>query len=423
MKRFSNAKIYLILWSGISILVGITDPVYAGENDIYDWPQFHGPQRDNISQETGLLKQWPSEGPKLVWQAEGIGEGYATVALVQGRIYTTGNINKDTVITCLDRNGKTKWTVKNGPAYKRSQPGTRCTPTIDNGKLYHENADGDILCLDAVTSKKIWSLNILETFKGRNIDWGLSESLLIDGDHLICTPGGENAGMVALNKHTGETVWICKEIADKPGYCSPIVFDYDGIRQIVTLMAKSIVGVSARTGELLWKVKHTTPFDENINSPIFYNGNIIVSTRTTGTRFFRLQVDNKKGFIEQVWHTDFLESQHGGILLLDHFLYGACRSNSLGPWVCLDVRTGKRTYAEKGIGVGSFTYADGLFTTLNHKGTVALVKPNPHSFEIISQFNIPTKGKGPTWAHPVICNGRLYIRHSNFLYCYDIKHK
>jgi outer membrane protein assembly factor BamB len=385
------------------------------------WPRFHGPNRDNISGDTGLLKQWPINGPKLVWTAKDIGEGFSTVAIANGLIYTTGNIEKDTVITAMDLNGKLVWTANNGPAYKRSQPGTRGTPTIDNGRLYHENADGDVICLDAKTGEKIWSLNILEKFNGRNIIWGLAESLLIDGNNLICTPGGEAVGIAALDKRNGRTVWKSQGTHDKPGYCSPIVFEYKGLRQIVTLMAKSIAGFDAETGKLLWQVEHVTPYDENINMPIFHEGYIFASTRTTGSRLLRLNVDGKNASVEQVWESKQLEPQHGGILLLGNYLYGACRTSGLGPWVCLDFKTGKRMFSEQGIGTGSLTYADGLVYALNHKRIVALVEATPQQFKIISQFKLPEGGKGPTWAHPVVCNGCLYIRHGNHLYCYDIK--
>jgi len=386
----------------------------------FDWPQFHGPNRDNISKEIGLLKGWPVKGPKLLWTSRGIGEGFSTVAISNGLIYTTGNIGDYTVITALTTNGELKWATRNGSAYRRDKPGARSTPTIDSGRLYHDNADGDIVCLNAKTGKEIWSLNILDKFNGRNITWALSESILIDSDKLICTPGGENAGIVALDKNTGSTIWICRDTHDKPGYASPIVFEYDGTRQIVTLMAESVVGVDAETGKLLWKVQHKTPFDENINTPIYCDGSVFVCSRTTGTRRLRLRINGGNVSVEQVWESKLLDSQHGGILLLDDHLYGACRSTRNGPWVCLDAKTGERLYAEKGIGTGSLNYADGLLYALNHNRTVALVRPDPHSFDIISQFDIPKGGRGPTWAHPVVCNGRLYIRHGDFLYCYSV---
>jgi len=391
------------------------------EGTVFEWPQFRGPGRDNLSFETGLMKQWPSSGPRLLWTAEGIGEGYSTVAVANGLIYTTGNIGNDTVITALDIDGGVKWTVKNGPAYKREKPGTRGTPTIDDGRLYHENADGDIVCLEAGTGKKIWSLNILKRFDGRNITWALAESLLIDGNNVICTPGGEKVGIAALNKKTGQSVWTCEGTNDKPGYSSPIVFEYKGLRQIVVLMAKSVAGVNADTGKLLWSIKHVTPFDENINTPIYNDGCVFVCSRTTGSRLIRLKVDGDRVSVEEVWNSKLLESQHGGIILLNGYLYGASRTPSLGPWMCLDFATGKQMYAEPGIGPGSLTYADGMIYALNQNSTMALVRAVPNAFGVISQFSIPKGGSGPTWAHPVVCNGRLYIRHGNFLYCYDVK--
>jgi outer membrane protein assembly factor BamB len=388
---------------------------------VFQWPQFHGPRRDNISHETGLLKQWPSSGPKLLWTAEDIGEGFATIAVANGLIYTTGNIGAHTVITALDLDGKSEWTTKNGPAYKRSHPGTRSTPTVDNGRLYHQNADGDIICLDAATGKTVWSLNILEKFNGRNIRWGLAESLLVDGNNLICTPGGATAGIVALDKNTGQTVWICDDTNDKPGYCSPIVFEHKGVRHIVTMMARSIAGVNADNGKLLWQFEHITPYDENISIPIFHDGCIFVSTQATGSRLLSLKVRGEEVSVEQVWQSKLLDNQHGGVLLVGHYLYGSCRNTTRGSWACLDINTGKHMYSEPGIGRGSLTYVDGMLYALNHDRTVALVRPLPHTFEIISQFTIPAAGSGPTWAHPVVCNGRLYIRHGDFLYCYDIK--
>jgi len=387
----------------------------------HEWPQFHGPRRDNKSDETGLLKEWPPEGPPLLWSAKGIGEGFSTVAIAGGLIYTTGNIGKNTVITALDLDGRVRWTATNGPAYRRAVPGTRGTPTVDGGRLYHENADGDVVCLDARTGKRIWSLNILERFNGRNTTWALAESLLVDGNKVICTPGGKGAGLVALDKTTGETLWVCKETDEKPGYCSPIAIEYQGLRQIVTMLARSIIGVHAETGKLLWQVEHVTPYDENISSPIFHDGCIVVSTQYTGTRMFRLEVEGQKASVREVWHSKALDNQHGGILLIDGRICGSCRKDSRGPWACLDFKTGKRLYAQRLIGRGSATYADGMLYVWNHRGTVALVRPGPRAFEIVSQFQVPKGGRGPTWAHPVVCGGRLYLRHGDRLWVYDIK--
>jgi len=386
-----------------------------------EWPQFHGPNRTNISTETGLLKKWPDGGPTLLWTAEGIGSGFSTVAIADGLIYTTGNIGKDTVITALGLDGKVQWTAKNGPAYKRAQPGTRSTPTLEEGRLYHMGADGDLACLDAKTGKPIWSLNILTKFQGRNIEWALAESLLIDGEKIFCKPGGQEAGVVALKKTTGETIWVCKDADDKPGYSSPILFEHQGVRGIVSLMSRSIVAVNADTGDLLWKIEHVCPFDENIFMPLFHDGRVFVSTRTTGSRLFKLGVDGKKVAAEELWHTTDMTNQHGAAVLVDGHLYGECHTGE--PWACLELGTGKATYSGKGVGRASVTCADGLLYLLSFQGTMALVRPNPREFELISRFDIPKGGRGPVWAHPVVCGGRLYVRHDKFLYTYDARAK
>lgn len=386
-----------------------------------DWPQFHGPRRDNLSSERGLLRRWPPEGPELLWTARGIGKGYSSVAVASGFIYTTGNVGTDTVITALGLEGKVKWRATNGPACKHPYSGARGTPTVDGERLYHENADGDVSCLDRRTGNSIWSLNILKKFKGRNITWGLAESLLIDGENLICTPGGESAGIVALKKSSGETVWVSEDTGDKPGYCSPIVFEYGGVRQIVTLMAESAVGVDAKTGKFLWKLKHEAYADENIVTPVFHDGHLLICNLSTGARLLKLSVDRGAVSVEQVWQARSMNNQHGGVLLCAGHLYGCGLDRRRGPWVSLEFKTGKLMYIHPGIGRGTLTFADGMLYALNHDRGVALVPAKPDAYEVVSQFTIPEGGEGPSWAHPVVCGGRLYIRHGDFLYCYDVR--
>ena len=408
----------------VSMLVAIALASSLAVGETWEWPQFHGPMRDNKSEETGLLKQWPEGGPTLVWTAKGIGKGFSSVAVAGGLLYTTGNIEKDTVITALDPGGKTVWTAKNGPACRHQYPGARGTPTIDGTRLYHENADGDAVCLEAKTGKKVWGLNILKTFGGRNIKWGLAESVLVDGDRVICTPGGEKVSMVALDKKTGKTVWTCEGADDTPGYCSPLLVEQKGRRMIVTLMGRSFVGVDAGTGRLLWKVRHKTMFDENISMPIYHDGHLFVSTFATGARCFKLTVEGYSASVKEVWRTRKMDNQHGGVLLVDGHLYGCCRTRLLaGPWVCLDFKTGKEMLETKGVGRVSPTCADGMIYALSHRREVALVRPNPKAFDLVSRFTVPKGGRGPTWAHPVVCAGRLYVRHDDFLYCYDVKRK
>jgi len=393
----------------------------AGEER--DWPQFHGPRRDNRSTETGLLRQWPPNGPPLVWTARGLGHGFATVALAGDAIYTSGDRGGKVVVTALDRNGRIRWQVDNGEAWEGSSPGSRGTPTIDGDRLYHENAHGQVVCLDAKTGKQLWRVNLLDEFHAKNINWGLAESVLIHGDRVICCPGGPEAAMVALDKHTGRTAWKSASAGDLAGYASPSLGEYQGLSMVFTLTSRAAIAVNANSGELLWRFEQVTPFDENIGMPICHDGHVLVSTRTTGTALGKLRVDGKKASIGEVWRSKVLDNQHGGLVLLDGYVYGSSHVNSDGKWICLEWNTGKVMYVARGVGKGSLTYADGMLYTLSENRTLGLVPATPTGHEVVSQFKIPAGGEGPTWAHPVVCGGRLYIRHSDFLYAYDIRAK
>jgi len=405
------------------MLVGMLGAVFASAataGDAADWPQFHGPRRDNLSAETGLLKQWPAEGPKLLWTAKGLGHGFSTVAITGGLIYTTGNIGPDTVIAALDLDGKPQWTAKNGPADKHDRPGTRSTPTVEGGRLFHEGSLGDLACLEARTGKAVWSVNILKKFGGRTPQWGLAESPLVDGNRVICAPGGPEVGLVALDKATGETLWACKETTEKPGYASPIAIEFGGVRQYVTLLQKSVAGMRADTGKLLWQVPHAAFADETVSTPLFQDRFVVVSTLGPGgTQCIELSGEGDAIAAKSAWQTNALNSHHGGVILLSGHVYGA---NAGGKWLCLDLKTGKVAHAGDGVGKGSLTYADGmLYTYAENGGEVGLVKATPQGHEVVSRFRIPAGGSGLCWAHPVVCGGRLYLRHGDFLYCYDIQ--
>jgi len=392
----------------------------AGVATAADWPQWRGPGRNGLSAEKGLLKEWPQDGPTRLWTAKGLGEGFSTVAIADGLIYTAGNVGGDALLTALDLEGKTKWQVKVGPAHQVDHPGTRGTPTLDGGQLYYENPDGTLSCLDAKSGKEVWSLNILEKFGGRNIAWALAESVLIDGEKLICCPGGQEAAMAALDKKTGKTLWVCKGAGDKPGYASPIVVDFQDLRQYVTLTSNAAIGVHARTGDLLWRFEHKTSYDANIPTPIFSDGCVFIdSGYGSGGELLKLKVEGQKCSVEEVWRTKALDNHHGGVILVDGCLYGSAHG---GQWVCLDFKTGEVKYKEAGVGKGSITYADGMLYTYSERGTAGLVKATPEGHKVISQFRVPQGGsRQPNWPHPVVCGGRLYLRHGDLLFAYDIK--
>jgi len=367
------------------------------------------------------LKRWPSDGPTLLWTARGLGFGYSTVSVGGGLIFTTGNLDGSTVITAIDMNGNTVWQKSAGEAWKGSYPGTRGTPTLDGDRVYHESPHGDVVCLEAKTGKKVWGVNILEKFNGKNIRWALSESLLIDGDRVICCPGGPVACMVALNKTTGKVVWECPSVDDLPGYASPIVVEYQGLRMIITLTRRAMIGVNADTGELLWKEQYVSLYDENVLCPVYREGEIFISCLKTGCVKWKINVNGKKASVQELWRSQEMDNHHGGVVLLDSYVYGASCVHNRAKWICLDWKTGDMKYAERGVGKGSLTYAEGMLYTLSEKHQMGLVPATPTGHQVLSQFRLPSGGKGPSWAHPVVCGGRLYIRHGQFLYAYDIR--
>ena len=386
------------------------------------WPVFHGPNGDNISTETGLLKEWPEDGPPLVWTAEGIGEGYASVSLAGGVIYTAGNIEDNTVITAMDLDGEIKWQAECGKAWTGGPAGTRATPTIDGDRLYYENPYGDVVCLDVAGGKKIWGLNILEEFDGKNIIWALSESVVIDGDHAICCPFGKKASVVALDKKTGEVVWTAAGTGDMAGYATVSIVEFAGHRMILAMSGKALVGVDAENGKLLFRYQHETKYDVNATQPIFKDGMVfITSGYGAGSEMVKLTASGGKITAEQAWETKDLDNHHGGVILLDGYLYGADMQRS---WICLDWETGQTKYSDGGVGKGALTCADGMLYTQaenEKKRTLGLVKPTPEGHQLVSQFAFPEGGQGRVWAHPVVCDGRLYIRHGDKLYVYNVK--
>jgi len=387
------------------------------------WPRFHGPKGDNLSPETGLLKKWPEGGPKLLWTAKGLGHGFSSVTLANGLIYTSGNKDGKTTITAMDLDGKTQWQVDNGAAWTGDSPGTRGTPTIDGDRVYDESPLGELSCYSAKTGQKAWNVNILKEFEGQNITWALSESLLVDGDRVVCCPGGRKASVVALDKMTGKPVWTAKPTGVKTSYATPVVAECQGLRMILTMNSKAFLAVHADTGDLLVTFPHETLYEVNATSPICrHEGHVfITSGYGSGSALLMLKVDGQKASVEQVWESKEIDNHHGGVILLDGYLYGAAHQSNHSAWVCLEWSTGTKMYAEHGVGKGSLTYADGMLYTLSEHRDMGLVEATPKGHKVISKFKVPSGGDGPSWAHPVVCGGRLYVRHSDQLFAYDVR--
>lgn len=386
------------------------------------WLRFHGPRGDNISDDTGLLETWPEDGPPLLWKVEGIGNGFASVTVSNGRIYTAGNVEDRLLITALDMDGKIRWQRQNGPAWTKNYPGARGTPTLDGDRVYHLGASGDLVCLKAEDGAVVWSTNILEKFGSEPPEWGLAESVLIDGDRVICTPGGPKTCIVALDKMTGETVWQSESAdGDGPSYGTPQLAEWEGLRIILNMTAKALVGVDAVSGKLLFRYPHETAYDVNACMPLFHDGKVFVSTGYgSGSELIGLKKEGDRVTAERLWENKDLDNHHGGVILYEGFLYG---SNFRGKWICLDWNTGETKYSENGVGKGSATLADGMLYTYSERKKVGLVPAVPTAHEPVGSFTIQSGEREQSWAHPVVLDGRLYLRHGNLLFAYDIRAK
>jgi outer membrane protein assembly factor BamB len=361
------------------------------------------------------------EGPKLLWSVDGLGKGFSTAAVADGMVYTTGVVAKEGMLFAFDLQGNEKWKESYGGGWTGPHPGARTTPTVDGDSVYVISEAGVVVCFDVKTGRKKWAVDTLAKFGGTNVNWGISESVLINGDKLICTPGGKDATVVALDKKSGTTIWTSKGLSDLSAYCSAILVERGGKKLIVTITARSVVGVDAEGGKVLWqhtnKLHKGQPRKVNPNSPVYHDGCVHVTSRFTGGVTLKLAADG--GSVTKVWEDDNFDPHHGGVVLVDGYIYGA--STKSKKWMCLDWATGKVMYEHKWLGKGSLASAEGmLYCYEEEEGTVGLVKASPDGFDIVSSFVVP-KGTGEHWAHPVVCGGRLYIRHGDALMAYDVK--
>ncbi len=390
--------------------------------------QWRGPNRDGIFQETGLLKQWPKNGPELVLKVEKIGKGWSSPILDGNTIYTTGMKDTHDYLSAIDMQGNIKWQVPYGLSWNQSYPDTRCSPVVENDKIYVQSGTGRVACINKETGKEIWAKEVDKDFDGEYHTWGNSETPLVVDNMVICSPGGKETSIVALDKMTGKTVWESKSVGGPRCYLSATIYKYKNFRYILAATGTHLIALIPETGEIAWSYRYMDPakWDQDgliwADTPTFKDDEIFI---TMGYDYpavmLKMSADGKSVSEKFVDHT--LDNHHGGVVLYNGYLYGSnWQNNTKGNWVCMDWNTGEIKYEESWGTKGPLVMADGLLYAYTERGEVGLVKPDPSGFNVISQFKV-TAGAGPHWAHPFIADGKLLIRHGEVLMVYDIKGK
>ena len=404
-----------VLLVGAIVFVSLAHQVMA--QSAANWPQWRGPNRDGISKETGLLKQWPAEGPPLVWKATGAGRGYSSFSISNGRMYTMGLRGDREFVVAFDvATGKEVWATPHGSAAYRNDrgDGPRGTPTIDGDRIYALGGNGDLSAIEAKSGKVIWSKNVLKDFGGSNIRWGISESPLVMGNKLLVNAGGPGASIVALNKSNGAVIW--KSQSDEAGYSSAIPFEVNGATQVVFFTAERAVGLDPNDGKLLWDYARPSNNVANVATPIVRANRVFISSDYgTGGGVVEIKPDNKA---QEIWFTKEMRNHHSSSVLIGDYLYGF----SSAILTAMKFDTGEIAWKDRSVGKGSLVFADGHLYLFSENGVVGLAEATPTGYKEKGRFKIQQDSL-PTWTHPVVAGGRLYLRDQDTVYAYDVREK
>lgn len=398
----------------VVFLLGVSSAVLAQANA--NWPQWRGPNRDGISKETGLLKQWPAQGPPLVWKAAGAGQGYSSFSIANGRLYTMGLRGDREFIVAFDvATGKEVWATPHGGAFRNDRgDGPRGTPTIDGDRVYALGGNGDLSAIEARSGRLVWTKNVLKEFGGSQIRWGISESPLIVGEKVLVNPGGPGASIVALNKSNGNVIW--KSQSDEAGYSSAIPLQVNGGTQVVFFTGTRAVGLDLKDGRLLWEWARPSNDVANISTPVARGNRVFISSDYgTGGGVVEIKAN---GEMQEIYFTKEMRTHHSSAVLVGDHLYGF----SSAILTAMKFDTGEIAWKDRSVGKGSLVYADGRLYCFSEKGVMGLVEATPTGYVEKGRFSIEA-GSLPTWTHPVVAGGRLYLRDQDTIYAYDVRQK
>lgn len=396
----------LLLISGLCVLGYTQEPT-----------KWRGPSANGIYPESGLLKQWPANGPEILWTFEELGQGHSSATVSNGYVYTSGMIDSTGFLFKLDLEGKLIYKQSYGPEYTESFYGTRGTPVIAGKKIYLESGHGKLVCFNEADGDIVWTKDLFNDFDGSNIRWGVNETPVVDGRIIYATPGGSNNNVVALNVYSGELIWSSKGLGELSAYCTPLLFNHNGRKILATHTGSHLIGLDAASGKVLWSHKHPNQYSVHANTPVYYKGELFYfSGYGQGGGTVKLSEDGSS--ISKGWFSKTVDSRMGGAVVLDGYIYSSGDSNR--EWRCLEWESGKEMYASTAIGKGAVISADGMLYCYSEKGELALVKADPSGFTVISQTKV-THGSEQHWAHPAIYDGILYVRHGKALIAYKVK--
>jgi outer membrane protein assembly factor BamB len=382
------------------------------------WEQFLGPDRRGISQEKDLIKKIPANGLIPENKFQGAGSGYSSLSFGKSLIFTAGDDKDNEYVIAFDMSGKQVWKSNNGGAWNGEYPGSRSTPLYNSGSVYHMNALGNLAAFEAKTGKTIWEKDLNKIYGVNAGNWGLAESVSIDGNNIIAFPCGKDGYVIALDKNTGKEVWVNMDLDDIAGYCSAIVVNHKKNRMIISMTGKNIVGINAANGSTLFKAGHATAFDVNASSPIYKDGFLFISSGYgTGAKYFKISDDGKT--LIRLWTNNKLDNKHHGVLLINGSIYGS--GDESDAFFCINPANGKVLWKSIKIRKSMLVSADGMIWCLSEEGNMTLLEANPKAENIAGSFNIPKETDSVFWAYPAIFDGRLWIRHDDNIYVYNIK--
>jgi outer membrane protein assembly factor BamB len=401
----SRLAVFVILFTCLSILSKAQEATF-----------WRGASGSGIYTVDKLLPQWPAEGPQVLWTFDKLGQGFSSPAFANNKIYINGMVDGQAVLFVLDQNGKELQQFKYGKEFDTSFPGTRSTPTIVGDLAYLLTGNGKLTCLDLKSGNPLWEKDFLNNFDGTNITWGYTESVLIDGDKLFCTPGGKTNNVMALNRMTGETIWNCSGLGETSAYCTPLLVKLPNLQLLVTHTSGNVLGIDASTGKMLWNFAHPNQWAVHPNTPIYHDGGLFVfSGYGQGGEKLKLSADGSS--VTKAWEIKSFDSRMGGAVLIDGYLYGS--GDNGRSWQCIDWKTGEQKYSSTEVGKGVTIAANKTLIGYSEKGELFMADANPSAFKVISKTKV-TLGSEQHWAHPVVNNGILYVRHGNVMIAYKI---